>query len=202
MTLLPARSLEIHCTRKRAANTSCAASPSTSQKWNLVTKTSWKYALSARRTESASINLRRLRHAPAPADEPPHAEQIQDSDPQPVPQAVVGLAVPARAVDHVDVADLQAFPPDQGGQETVQAVEIRQVEEQVAAKSFQAAAGVARAVAQDSGAHAIGDARLELLERRRLPAHPLAGDEPDARGAVEQGAQQGRQEGRIVLAVA
>ena len=40
ITLCPARSLEIHCTRKRAVNSNCAHSPKASQKSNLATKTS------------------------------------------------------------------------------------------------------------------------------------------------------------------
>ena len=39
-TLCPARSLEIHCTRKRAVNSNCATRPNASQKSNLATKTS------------------------------------------------------------------------------------------------------------------------------------------------------------------
>ena len=39
-TLLPARSLAIHCTRKRPANSNCATRPNTSQKSSLATKTS------------------------------------------------------------------------------------------------------------------------------------------------------------------
>ena len=39
-TLCPARSLEIHCTRKRAVNSNCATSPKASQKSNLATNTS------------------------------------------------------------------------------------------------------------------------------------------------------------------
>ena len=39
-TLWPARSLEIHCTRKRAVNSSCATRPNASQKSNFAMNTS------------------------------------------------------------------------------------------------------------------------------------------------------------------
>ena len=41
-TLLPARSLAIHCTRKRAVKNNCAIRPKASQKSNLATKTSYR----------------------------------------------------------------------------------------------------------------------------------------------------------------
>jgi hypothetical protein len=40
MTLLPTRSLAIHCTRKRPANSSCATIPNSSQKSNFATNAS------------------------------------------------------------------------------------------------------------------------------------------------------------------
>ena len=49
----------------------------------------------------------------------------------------------------------------------MQPVEIRQRQEGVAPERLQAATGVARAVAQDRAAHAVGDARLEALEAAR-----------------------------------
>ena len=72
----------------------------------------------------------------------------------------------ARPVHHVDIADAKALAPDKRRQETVQAVEIRQPQEQIAAERLEAAAGIAGAVAQDGAADRIGDARLQLLESR------------------------------------
>ena len=89
----------------------------------------------------------------------------------------------ALAVDHVDIADLVAFAPDQRRQEAMQPVEIRQRQEQIAAERLQPAAGVAGAVAQHRAAHAVGDARLEFLEAGVLAADALAGDQADARVA-------------------
>ena len=66
----------------------------------------------------------------------------------------------------------------------MQPVEIRQRQECVAPEHFQAAAAVARAVAQDRAAHAVGDARLQLLERRGAPPDPLARHQPDPLAAL------------------
>src|SRR5215831_15465040 len=135
---------------------------------------------------SIARNLRNLRYALLPAHQPPHAGEIEDADPQPVPHAVVRHAVPALAVDHVDIDHVEAVAPHQRRQETMQPVEIRQREKQVAAKRLEPAAGVARAVAQDRAAHAVGDARLQLLEAARLAPGALAGREPDPRAALPE----------------
>src|SRR5262245_62151472 len=146
--------------------------------------TSWRYWPSCcDSSTSIGRHLHRLRNLLAAADQPPHAEQIENADPQPVPQAVVRDTVLARPIDYIDIVDRMAFAADQRRQEAMQPVEIGKPQEQVARKRLQAAAGVARAVAQDGGAHPIGDARLEPLEWRRAAADPLAGDEAKARHA-------------------
>ena len=75
----------------------------------------------------------------------------------------------------------------------MQAIEIWQAEEHLAPERLQPAAGVARAVAQHSVAHRIGDARLQFLEAARLALDALAGDQRDARGAGFERAQQRRE---------
>ena len=55
---------------------------------------------------------------------------------------------------------------------------------------------------QDRLAHAVGDARLQLLEAGVLAPDPLAGREADAAAALLDRRDQVRQERRIVLAVA
>ena len=109
---------------------------------------------------TACLRLRRIsHHTPA---------EIHDADPEPVEEAVVRHAGAARPVLHVDIADLESFAPEQRREEAVQPVEIGHHQECIAQKRFQAAAGVAGAVAQDRAAHAVGDARLQLLERVSL----------------------------------
>src|SRR5207253_1184695 len=92
--------------------------------------------------------LRDPRHAPLAADQPPHAEQIEDSDPQPIPHAVIGDAGAARAIDDSDITDAVTFASDERRQKPVQPVEIGKREKEIAAKGFEPAAGVAGAVAQ------------------------------------------------------
>src|SRR6185437_16866859 len=62
------------------------------------------------RTGSTSLHLGDDRRRPLAADQPPHAEEIHDPDPEPIEEAVVGHAGMARPVDHVDIGDLIAFP--------------------------------------------------------------------------------------------
>src|SRR5690242_15631569 len=92
----------------------------------------------------------------------------------------------ARTIDHVDIGDLVTLAPRQRRQETVQAIEIRQLQEQIAPERLQPASGIARAVTQDRAAHAIGDARLQLLEAGCLAADALPGDEADLRPLDER----------------
>src|SRR5512146_3133136 len=47
------------------------------------------------------------------ADQPPHAGQIEDADPEPVPHPVVRYAGAAWAVHHVDIANRITFALDQ-----------------------------------------------------------------------------------------
>src|SRR5262245_39343325 len=97
---------------------------------------------------SIAVHLRNLWHAALAPKQPPYPEQVENADPEPVPHAVIGHAVPTRPVDHVDIADLKAFAADQRRQEAVQSVEIGERQEEVAAERLQAAAGIAGAVAQ------------------------------------------------------
>ena len=88
----------------------------------------------------------------------------------------------------------------------MQAIEIRQSQEHVAAERLEPAAGVARSVAQHRAAHRVGDARLKFLEAARLALDALAGDQADllpaAGSAGFEHAQHRRNESRIVLPVA
>ena len=86
ITLLPARSLAIHCTAKRTANMSWATTAEHQPEIELGDEYLVKEVLISGRSQSASIDsvtcgtrlLRRI--------QPPHAEQIEDADPEPVPQ--------------------------------------------------------------------------------------------------------------------
>ncbi len=109
------------------------------------------------------------------ADEPPHAGEVENADPQPVPKPVIRTAVPARPVNDVDIADGEAFAADERGEKAMQPVEIRQRQEQVAAERFEPASAIARAVLEHGVAHAIGDIRLQLLKTARLAADALTG---------------------------
>jgi hypothetical protein len=145
--------------------------------------------------------LPNFRNALLAADQPPDAGEIENADPEPVPQSIIRHAGVPRAVDDIDVADFVAFTFDQRRQETMQAVEIRQRQEDVPTERFQAASRVARAVAQYRVADRIGNARLQFLEAGRFAAEALTCDQPDARLACFERADHGGQERRIVLAV-
>src|SRR4029079_18989933 len=103
-------------------------------------------------------------HATSAADEPPHAHEIEDADPEPIPHAVIRRAGVTRAVDHVNICDVVAFPPCQRRQKSVHAVEIGQRKKQIAAEMLEDEAGVAGTVTQHGAAYAIGQRRLELLK--------------------------------------
>src|SRR6202041_1299356 len=108
----------------------------------------------------------------------------------------------ARPIGDVDIGDLVAFPPHQRRQKTMQPVEIWHRQKYLAPKCLEAATGVAGAVAQNGVAHAIGDARLDLLETGVLAPDPLTGGETEAIAALFDGRDQSREERRIVLAIA
>src|SRR5712671_608584 len=84
----------------------------------------------------------------------------------------------------------------------MQPIEVRQYQEYLAPERFQAAAGIAGAIAQDSVAHPIGDARLDFLEAGVLASDALAGGKTDAFAALLDRRNQVRQECRVVLSVA
>src|ERR1700687_3737985 len=183
MTLRPARSDAIHCTRKRMVNRPWARKPSNTHQSSLATKTSCKYAPTARDRSTSKGPLLRFRNAFFAANEPPYASKVENADPKPVEEAVIRRAVPARPIDDVDIADVKAFAPDQRRQKAMQPVEIRQLKDQVAPKSLQPASGVARTVFQNRAAHAVGDARLQSLEARTFAPHALSGDQAGPRRA-------------------
>src|SRR5258707_1114454 len=126
---------------------------------------------------SIALHLRYLWHATLTPDQPPHAHEIENADPEPVPHAVIRNTGAARTVDHVHIADAVAFASNERGQEPMQPVEIRQRQEQIASKRLEPAAGVAGTVAQYRAAYSVGDARLEFLEAGILAPDPLPGDE-------------------------
>ena len=91
-------------------------------------------------TISGTRFLRRMsHHTPARSRMPTHSRSHVHSS---TPRLRRG-----RSID-IDIANGQAFALDQRGKETMQAVEIRQSQEHIAAERLEAAAGVARAVAQ------------------------------------------------------
>jgi len=96
------------------------------------------------------------------------AGEIENPDPQPVPQAVVRRAGPACPVDHVHIADVVTFASHQRRKKPVQTVEIGQRQKDIPAERLEPAAGIAGAVAQHGAAHSIGEARLKLLEAALL----------------------------------
>src|ERR1700746_3065164 len=126
MTLWPARSEAIHWTRKRIVNSACAASPSSTHQSSLVTKTSVRYAPIACDISMSKRDLHRFGNAFFAADEPPHAEKNHQDDPQPIPKAIIGCAMPAWPVDDRDVNDIETFAPDQRRQKAMQPVEVRE----------------------------------------------------------------------------
>ena len=94
--------------------------------------------------------------------------------------AKVRLAMAARPVDDVDVADIISLAPDQCGQEPMQSVEIRQGQKDIPANRFEPTTGVPGAIPQDRRTHAIGNARLQALEGAGATSDPLADDQPEA----------------------
>src|SRR5271156_3204352 len=146
MTLWPARSDAIHCTTKRAVNRSCAATPSAIHQSSRVTNTSVKYAPTACDRSMSKGYLLRVRNAFFAPNEPPHAGEIEDADAKAIPKAVIGHALAARPVDHVDIADGKTVAADERRQKAMQAVEIGQRQKHLARKGFESTAGIARAV--------------------------------------------------------
>src|SRR6267142_424031 len=108
----------------------------------------------------------------------------------------------ARAVDNVNIGDVETFAAHQRRQEAMQSVEVRHREEHLARERLQPAAGVAGTVAQDRLAHAVRDFRLQLLETGILAPDPLARRETDAAAAAFDRRDQVGQERRIILSVA
>ena len=167
MTLLPARSEAIHCTSEARGEKRLRDEAEQHPPIQLARRTRRADSRQPRSTDrrafytseiSGTRFLRRISH------HTPH--EIENSDPQPVPKSIVRHAVPARPVDHIDIADVAALAANQRRQEAMQPVEIRQRQANIARKRLEPAAGVARAVAQDRAAHRVGEARLESLEGR------------------------------------
>ena len=129
------------------------------------------------------------------------AGKVENADPQAIPHAVIRFSMAARTIDHVDVTNFAALAPDQGRQKPVQTVEIRQQQAEFAGKRLQPAARVARAVAQNRAANAVGDARLHALEARRLAPDPLTRNQSDVRRTMIKRIDELWKKCRIVLAV-
>src|SRR5919205_2041431 len=122
--------------------------------------------------------------AGAPTNQPPDSGKIENAYPKPIAHPVMGRAVPSRPVDDVDIAHVVPIPAHQRRQEPMQAVEIRQVQENVAPECLEAATGVAGAVAQDRAANAVGHTGLELLGTGGLASDTLARNQADASGCL------------------
>ena len=88
-----------------------------------------------------------VRQFPA-ALQPGDTEEIDDADFQAVPGAVMRGAMRARMVADGNRDDTAAGADEQGRQEAVDMVEMREFQEGRAAEQFQAAAGIGRAVLQ------------------------------------------------------
>src|ERR1700730_17323230 len=130
---------------------------------------------------SASIGyLRNPRDALAPPDQPPHAGEVENADPQAVPESVVRATVKTRTGDHVNVSHLVSVAPDERRQKTMHAVEKGERQEGLAPERLAAAARIAGSVAQDRAAHGVGDARLHPFESGVAAADPLARHQPHA----------------------
>ena len=143
-----------------------------------------------------------VRIGPLAPDQPPDAGEVEEPDPEAVEQAVIRDAGEPGPVDHVVVDHGEPLAHHQRRHEPVQGVEVGQPEIHGAAKDLEAAAGIPGGVLQDAPPHAVGDARLQHLEAPVLAAAPLALGEPGPFAGRLQGGQQGRDEGRVVLAVA
>ena len=96
-------------------------------------KTSWKRSLAVLRQGGITYNLRNPRHPLAAPDQPPYPGEVENADPQPVPQTVIRHAMPARPVDHIDISDAVAVAAHQSRKKSVQAIEIGEREEYLAA---------------------------------------------------------------------
>ena len=94
----------------------------------------------------------------APADQPEHADQVEDSGTEPSEKSVFGLAREAPAVIHQFFADIPSRPLDQCRQEPMHGGEIGQIPEGGGADQFPASARIRRIILQDEAAHTIGDA--------------------------------------------
>ena len=133
--------------------------------------------------------------------QPAHAQKIVHAHQQTAEIRVFGCTLKARAVVDRHIGDAPAFALRQRDQEAVHVIEIGQAQEHVAMKGFQAAAGVAGAVAQQGIAQAVAQPRgqppagLVLALDAHARHHGQAGIGP------QHGQQLGRV-GRIVLAVA
>ena len=69
----------------------------------------------------------------------------------------------SRAVDHVHMGDGKTLALDQRRHETVEGVEIRQAQIDVAPEGLEAAAGIPRSVLEDPPPHAIGNPATQAL---------------------------------------
>src|ERR1700751_1751858 len=122
MTLCPARSEAIHWPRNRIVNNAWARSPSNTHQSSLVMKTSVRYAPIACDISTSKGDLHGFGNALFATNEPPHAKEVSHADPQPIPEAIVRRTVPARPVQHLDIADFESFATDQRWQKAMNPV--------------------------------------------------------------------------------
>ena len=103
--------------------------------------------------------------------------------------------MPARPVDHIDMANVKTIAPDQRRQKAMQAIEIGQRQEDLAPKRLEAAAGIARAVVEQVRARRWPYATA-AFEACALAADALPGDEAESRRAgLERGRSVGMKAG-------
>src|ERR671932_531477 len=101
MMLRRARSLAIHCTRKRPEKRAWPTNPIASHKLSDI----------------RALQFVRHGHALAPPAQPPDPEKVERPNERPVQHAVFRAAVPARPVHDVEVPDSEALAQHQRRQE-------------------------------------------------------------------------------------
>src|SRR5690349_3226017 len=98
------------------------------------------------------------------------------------------------------MGDPPAVAEEQRRQEAVHVLEIRKLQERLAAEGLDAAGGVTGRILEKRAAEPVGNARADLLGERGFAADPLSGDETDPR--ILEMTEEIGDEARIVLAVA
>src|SRR5919202_4195225 len=101
MMLRRARSLAIHCTRKRPEKKAWPRKPTASH----------------RVSDIRALQFACRGHALAPPAQPPHAEEVERPDQGAIQHAVFRAAVPTRPVDDVEMPHAEALAQHQRRQE-------------------------------------------------------------------------------------